>query len=779
MKRKMHRFVFSFVMSAFVLVSSQQGNVYAAGSYADDTDSGAQTENSAYGMIRRSLNMSEPGVDYPENEAIFYLGFDPEEKLYTKACEIAARYNGVLAAYDYGAGLIRLPASAEDARKNAAAYAASVYGEEADVWLSGKDYAGVTVAEAVEDSLQDDDIPVIEPNYRAHVMETADAFSAPASPLQKPDDPYLDQSSEDDFQYFHHMLRSDLVWKNLGTGSADIKVAVIDTGVTTKHEDLPNVQQISFYNSSKKTNREWRRDDTASFDRPGDGWGDDWGDDWPGYGDDWGDDWPGYGDDWGDDWPGYSDNRTYPLEPDFSTHGTHVAGIIGAAAGNGKGGAGIAPGVTILSYNVNASREDYMDDYAIVAAITNCIKDGADIINMSLGAPEYLESEKNALADAYKAGITIFAAQGNDSSDMLSYPACYDEVIGVASVGESGALSDFSCFGASCDIAAPGSCIVSTVVPGLPGDEDDDGSAEYRSMYGSMSGTSMACPVAAGAAALYMSIYGNPGPEKMRSLMKEKAIKTPLTDLGIVDAAALTGINRDSAGADSSGNRLSICVGGSYTYDPDKDPQMAVGSSMKLQAVLDGRVLENSAVNWSIVSDDRDSNLKPKVYSKKYVKIAKTGKLTVKSNVMRYRQNRRSDASVLVRAELADGSGVLCEERFVLVGKAGKPSKIKEWSLISSEDQETIENTSKSKVIRLDKDTFAEVSFKTKKVSEIWVVTSSDPAVAGGMLYNIEDIKGGAKYYIDIYGGTKSGSTTITARSIDGSGRSVKWKVTN
>ena len=132
-----------------------------------------------------------------------------------------------------------------------------------------------------------------------------------------------------------------------------------------------------------------------------------------------------------------------------------------------------------------------------------------------------------------------------------------------------------------------------------------------------------------------------------------------------------------------------------------------------------------------------------------------------------------------MRAELTDGSGVLCEERFVLVGKTGKPSKIKEWSLISSEDQETIENTSKSKVIRLDKDTFAEVSFKTKNVSEIWVVTSSDPAVAGGMLYNLEDIKGGAKYYIDIYGGTKSGSTTITARSIDGSGRSVKWKVTN
>lgn len=117
---------------------------------------------------------------------------------------------------------------------------------------------------------------------------------------------------------------------------------------------------------------------------------------------------------------------------------------------------------------------------------------------------------------AYKKGITVVVAMGNDGMSIKEYPAAMDHVIAVASVNKDGSLSTFSNYGSWCDIAAPGSHIMSTDTTG----------------YINISGTSMATPVVAGVAALYMSRFGNPGPDQMEKLLKKSAVKSSAKGIG-------------------------------------------------------------------------------------------------------------------------------------------------------------------------------------------------------------------------------------------------------
>ncbi|WP_051348503.1 Ig-like domain-containing protein [Peribacillus kribbensis] len=168
-----------------------------------------------------------------------------------------------------------------------------------------------------------------------------------------------------------------------------------------------------------------------------------------------------------------------------SDHGTHVAGIIAASMDNKKGLDGIAPDAKILAINVFTGDGAYTSD--VIEGIYYAVAQGAKIINMSLGSYQYSDAFNQAIQYAYQHGVLIVAAAGNDTSSSSSYPASYDNVISVSSTDRYNNPSTFSNYGKNVDIAAPGTSIAST----LPGNE-----------YGYMSGTSMASPVVAGAAAL-------------------------------------------------------------------------------------------------------------------------------------------------------------------------------------------------------------------------------------------------------------------------------------
>lgn len=176
---------------------------------------------------------------------------------------------------------------------------------------------------------------------------------------------------------------------------------------------------------------------------------------------------------------------------DDNSHGTHVAGTIGAVGNNGIGVAGVAWNVKLMPLKfMDASGGGYLSD--AVRAVDYARVNGAKIINASFGGGGFSSAMQTALSRFQQAGGIFVAAAGNEASNnavVASYPANYEltNVISVAASTSTGALASFSNFGTNVDIAAPGQNILSTI----PGGK-----------YGSMSGTSMAAPHVAGALAL-------------------------------------------------------------------------------------------------------------------------------------------------------------------------------------------------------------------------------------------------------------------------------------
>ena len=193
---------------------------------------------------------------------------------------------------------------------------------------------------------------------------------------------------------------------------------------------------------------------------------------------------------------------------DDNGHGTHVAGTIAAAIGNltgtpsrAEGVVGVAPHARIRAYKV-CRADGSCDDFAIQQAIARAISDGANIINMSLGDTAYSQSLDEAVQDAWNAGLVIVAGAGNNGTTALFYPAAFDNVVSVGAFDEYHERAYFSNFGNWVDIAAPGNTIMST----YPMSACDSSTAPGETgCYAWNSGTSMATPHVAGAAALVWS----------------------------------------------------------------------------------------------------------------------------------------------------------------------------------------------------------------------------------------------------------------------------------
>ena len=207
---------------------------------------------------------------------------------------------------------------------------------------------------------------------------------------------------------------------------------------------------------------------------------------------------------------GGADFTTGDNDPmDDHGHGTHVAGTIAAAMNNltgdpaaEEGVAGVAPNALILAYKA-CFADGTCSDFAIEQGIARAIVDGAKVINMSLGAPESSQSLFDAVQDAWNAGIVVVAAAGNDGTTNLFYPAALANVIAVGAFDEDHRRAPFSNYGNWVDISAPGNVIFSTYpMIGCVGEVAPPGEL---GCYTWNSGTSMASPHVAGAAALVWS----------------------------------------------------------------------------------------------------------------------------------------------------------------------------------------------------------------------------------------------------------------------------------
>lgn len=203
----------------------------------------------------------------------------------------------------------------------------------------------------------------------------------------------------------------------------------------------------------------------------------------------------------------------YPkMNSDYSIngHGTHVAGIIGAVAGNGQGIAGItnnyAEIIAIQSHNGNVMLSSY-----VVNAIQYAANNDADIINMSMGMNQEDRLLKDAMDDAYNRGILIVCSAGNDGTDRKHYPSAYDSAIGVIATGETGAKKSDASYGTDNFISAPGDRILST----LPNDR-----------YGYMGGSSMSAGVVSGVAAAVWSVNPFLSVEEVKTILAVTATDT-------------------------------------------------------------------------------------------------------------------------------------------------------------------------------------------------------------------------------------------------------------
>jgi subtilisin family serine protease len=189
---------------------------------------------------------------------------------------------------------------------------------------------------------------------------------------------------------------------------------------------------------------------------------------------------------------GYDFLNEAPSPQDDESHGTAVAGIIGAVGNNGEGVSGIAWHVKILPIKA-LNNQGRGPDSAMVKAILHAIDHGARIINISSTGARYSAALQTAVAYAQDRGALVVAAAGNtgDRDNAVNFPAAFEGVLAVAAIDEHDQLAPFSQRRSYVALAAPGVDVPSTSWSGAG-----------RGPYATQSGTSIAAPHVTGTAAL-------------------------------------------------------------------------------------------------------------------------------------------------------------------------------------------------------------------------------------------------------------------------------------
>jgi len=315
-------------------------------------------------------------------------------------------------------------------------------------------------------------------------------------PFRVPNDEY--------YSYQWHYPQIDLpqAW-DITTGSSDVIVAVIDTGVLSNHPDLQG-QLVAGYDFIQDPDNAADGDgiDNDPFDV-------------------------------GDDANGNS-----------SFHGTHVSGTIAAASDNSNGVAGVAWGARVMP--LRALGRFGGTDYDIEQAVRYAAKlpndsgtvpaKKADVINLSLGGPTNTTVPTEAFRLAREAGVIVVAASGNEATNELNYPASLDGVVSVSATTIRDALAPYSNFGETIDIAAPGGNFSDVngdgYADGILSTVGSDANGPIQLGYAFYQGTSMASPHIAGVIALMKSVYPGLTPDSFDQLLANGELTDDLGTLG-------------------------------------------------------------------------------------------------------------------------------------------------------------------------------------------------------------------------------------------------------
>ena len=231
-------------------------------------------------------------------------------------------------------------------------------------------------------------------------------------------------------QYAHQLIQMSDAW-DISTGSHDIVVAVLDTGVDVNHPDL---KDNIWVNKGEIPNNDLDDDNNGYIDDVS-GWN---------FEEDNNDVIPEFG------WYG------------VEGHGTQVSGVIAGVGNNGIGVCGVNWQSSIMALRLSI----YMTSAEVAAALDYAAANGAHVANMSFGAdefgPEGDSAVKAAIDNAFAHGVLLVASAGNDDTTKPHYPAAYYNVMAVSSTNGEDMKTGHSSFGHWVDIAAPGTDIVTT-----------------------------------------------------------------------------------------------------------------------------------------------------------------------------------------------------------------------------------------------------------------------------------------------------------------------------
>ena len=267
-------------------------------------------------------------------------------------------------------------------------------------------------------------------------------------------------------------IQANLAW-DLGVGSSNVVVSIVDDAITINHPDLQN---IIWVNPNEIPNNGIDDDNNGYIDDIN-GW---------------------------DTYSNDNDPSPHSNTPAWA-HGTHCAGIAGAHTDNNIGISAIGFGVSLMAVKTadnNGLVNQTWDGvyYSIVS--------GADVINCSWSSGSYSQTNNNIIEFGINNGSIIVAASGNNGANLASnpkYPACYNGVICVANTTSSDTKAGSSNYGTRIDVAAPGSSILSTIP---------------YSGYDTKTGTSMSAPMVAGLLSLMKSFSPNASNEQLIDCMK-------------------------------------------------------------------------------------------------------------------------------------------------------------------------------------------------------------------------------------------------------------------
>ncbi|SDZ89082.1 S8 family serine peptidase [Microbulbifer marinus] len=304
-------------------------------------------------------------------------------------------------------------------------------------------------------------------------------------------------------QWHYRQVRLPQAW-DITTGSADVIVAVLDTGVFSDHPDIRD-KLVDGY--------DFISDATYAVD--------------------------GDGIDSNPEDPG---DKT--LQNRSSWHGTHVSGTVGAATDNGTGVSGAGWKTRIMPLRVIGTSGGNSADVAqAVRYAAGLANDSgtvparrADIINMSFGGAGRSQTLQTAIDDARAAGVIVVAAAGNDNSETQFYPAAMNGVIAVSATDYNRNKAPYSNFGSWVDLAAPGG----NMGVDANGDGYGDGvisthvneGSGLAPAYSVLQGTSMASPHVAAVLALMKAVNRQLSPDDVDALLSQGKLTRDIGDAG-------------------------------------------------------------------------------------------------------------------------------------------------------------------------------------------------------------------------------------------------------